>query len=418
MKKEKIFFMLCILSLSFMFMSSSVKADDNYEITVNPSSAGLGKYTKITIDVTDNLGVPQNGVLIGLDGCGVSTNGSSDSNGQILFSINPSSTGVINIYIGSETNIVTESITVSTWSLDVSSPASVNEGESFTVTVLKNSDSSPFEGATVMMAGIATYTTNSNGQVVVSAPQVSASLDYTISATADGYVSGSSTIRVIDVPMLLIMPPDNNVEAGSTFIISVYTNNGLAVVGTTVTFDGQTYITDISGEVSIVAPSIPDEYDITASHPGYIDSLETITIYPSNQVEVSHPKDDLEINEQFTIQVTSEEGLPIENATVYIQGKISSEVKTDSEGNAVITAPEDIGSFIVVIEGYNSDGDFFADTIVMSVGSSSSPGADDETKSDSDGEIGLEIFLILAVIIVFNVVIVTVFMLNKRKKTK
>jgi thermitase len=81
--------------------------------------------------------------------------------------------------------------------LTITASSQVDEGTTFTITV-KTVGGTTVQNASVnVFSGI--YTTNSNGQVSVTAPSVSTNIIYTITATKTGYAESSSTITVKNI---------------------------------------------------------------------------------------------------------------------------------------------------------------------------------------------------------------------------
>jgi len=158
----------------------------------------IGETTILEITVENESSDPLEDVYVGLYGCGINTNGTTDSSGLIAFSITPESTGEIHIDVGSEGNNITQFITVTNWALKVNtSPSTVFEGEKFTVDVVKQIEETPVEGALVTL-GTQTLITDSQGQVNFTAPDVDIDSQLLIIASSEGYIPGTNTIEIRD----------------------------------------------------------------------------------------------------------------------------------------------------------------------------------------------------------------------------
>lgn len=172
------------------------------EVTPSPQYVPLGQTSMVTLIATGR-GQNLEGILVGLDGCGLTfanNDGFTGPDGAAHFSITPSTTGNIDIHVIDEGRIVDTNIIVTSWALDINVDATVDEGDIFCVIVTDAVIGTPVEGAYVEMEGIATMMSDGNGQAMFEAPSVSSDTDYIITATKEGYLSDSSIIKVINLP--------------------------------------------------------------------------------------------------------------------------------------------------------------------------------------------------------------------------
>jgi hypothetical protein len=127
-----------------------------------------------------------------------------------------------------------------------------------------------------------TYTTTT-GTKTLTAPKVSTSLDYPITATADGYTDDTVTIKVLNVPKLKIILPSGKVYGTKDFVVTVADDEGQAIIGATVTFNGADYYTGAGGSLTLTAPDVKEtskDYTLTATFTGFESaSTATLTIY-------------------------------------------------------------------------------------------------------------------------------------------
>lgn len=111
-------------------------SSSTWSVDVSPSSILIGRTTQVELSLS---GYPYQNVYVGLNGCGIDTSGSTDSNGKVVFSLTPTTTGSILIDVGSEGNTVDESITVSVGNLTPSPPVPiisfVFDSDDYTITV-------------------------------------------------------------------------------------------------------------------------------------------------------------------------------------------------------------------------------------------------------------------------------------------
>ena len=174
-------------------------------VTPDPEYIPLGRTTKVYCTATGR-GDTLSGVFIRLHGQGFDQNSTTDVDGRVAFSVTPASTGNISIDVGETGRTLPDTVLyVVAWVIDVDVVAEVNEGEEFTVTVTKEGTTDVVVGATVTIKGIGTATTDANGQVTFTAPEVTSDRTYTIKVTAIGYAPDpdTNTITVVNIPKLI-----------------------------------------------------------------------------------------------------------------------------------------------------------------------------------------------------------------------
>ncbi len=234
----------------------------------------VGRTSTVNCEVTGR-GDYLEDVYVRLHGQGVDTNGTSDAQGTLTFSILPNTNGNISIDVGEEGRTIETVIVVTNWVLDTSTDSEVNEGDPFTVTVLKEGTTTEVTNAQVTFNSV----TDSEAPYTFTAPEVTSDRTYTITVTAEGYAPDPDglTITVINVPKLIISV-DDEVNTGATFEVAVAKDTGDACIGATVTFNGNTYKTKAGGVVTLTAPSTAGDYDITASFGSFGDGEATVTV--------------------------------------------------------------------------------------------------------------------------------------------
>jgi hypothetical protein len=257
--------------------------------TATPSPATIynDEATLVTITVTHPAtGSPLKGVRVGLDH-GMALNESilakfptdqfTDAAGKVQFSITAQASGNITIYMENETDPDNPFVIVAAARkpMTISNDPSVNEGNTFTI-------EAKYNGVLITDATV-TFTFNgqtwptTTGTATITAPTVSTSLTYPITATANGYTSVSSNIMVVNVPKLIVAI-SGDVKTGQTFTLTIADDMGSPVIGATVTFEGKTYTTGAGGTVTITAPSTAGSYPVSATFPGFGSVSSTVTV--------------------------------------------------------------------------------------------------------------------------------------------
>jgi len=253
--------------------------------TPTPAHIYIGEATSISVKITHPAtGAPLEGVRVGLDhGKNESTSKLSqlpddeftDALGVVIFGIESDGSGNITIYLENETDPDNPFIIVSSArkTMTVSTDASVDEVTAFTAQV-KDSNGALITGTTVTFTFAGNTYTTTTGSAQLTAPSVATSITYTITATAEGYNTPSTTIMVINVPKLTVITPSTNTKVYGTkaFTVTIADDEGDGIAGATVTFNGETYTSGANGLTELTAPDVKEEfanYDITATKTGF-----------------------------------------------------------------------------------------------------------------------------------------------------
>jgi hypothetical protein len=256
--------------------------------TPNPATIYLGEPTIVTITVVHPAtGTPLEDVRVGLDH-GMLLNESilaklptdlfTDANGQVTFSISADASGEVTIYVENETDPDNEFVIVAQARkpMTISVNPSVNEGKTFSVEAKSNGVLITDTPVTFTFDGQTWPTTT--GVATLTAPSISTSLTYPITATAEGYTTGAAAvIMILNIPKLIVVVT-GEVKAGQSFTLTIADDTGKPVTGATITFEGKTYKSGQNGAVTITAPSAEGTYPVTATFPGYEPLSDTITI--------------------------------------------------------------------------------------------------------------------------------------------
>lgn len=254
---------------------------------LNPDTIYLDQTNLVEVIATDREGNPIEDIYLTFNGFITYPEPVlTDEDGFAAFSINPAVSGRHNVTIIKELiwkagtldwkqmeddnkMVVTDTVLTATSfrNMVISVPASVNEGESFTVTLTRRATTNPVVGALVTF-NAETKTTGAQGTVTFDAPSVRTNLNYQITARATGYVDATATILVINLPQIYLSVPEDEVVAGERFEVIAGGDDGNNV-GIRVTFNGVTRITSATGSVTFTAPAEEGTYTVTATKEGY-----------------------------------------------------------------------------------------------------------------------------------------------------
>ncbi|MCX6666471.1 MAG: hypothetical protein NT038_10530, partial [Euryarchaeota archaeon] len=242
-------------------------------VTPDKTHVALGKTSTVNVDVTGR-GIKLSDVYVRLHGSSIDTNGTSDTTGRVSFSILPAATGNISIDVGEEGRTTETVIIVTGWVLAVTiDPVVVNEGQTFTVTALRDGTTTAVNDAQITFNGV-TKTTDATGKQTFEAPSVTGDRTYTVTVAADGYASDPDTlsITVVNVPTLYlsIEGGKNTIATGQSFTLVVGGDDGNSA-GIAVTFNSETKITAGDGKATFAAPTVDADtpYTVTATKDGY-----------------------------------------------------------------------------------------------------------------------------------------------------
>ncbi len=246
------------------------------DVSPSPGTLPYNEPAELQISVTGR-GTGLSGVLVnitipGLDG---EQSTQTDSEGIALFAFTPRTTGDIEIEIENRTSET--KVKVTAWKLYLDAPSLVDEQTAFSVTVRNATASGSAIDAAIITFNKETFTTGTDGKVTIPAdkvPSVTATRDFTIVATKEGYAEDTDVVTIVNVPMLIIVPPSEVPTAGSTFEVVVADDAGNAVIGATVTIveTGDTFTSGTQGIATITAPTDEGTYTVTATKTGFQDS--------------------------------------------------------------------------------------------------------------------------------------------------
>ena len=245
------------------------------DVSVSPKALPFNLVSNLEITITGRS-VGLSNVLVGIDvpGIPITLETSTDTNGKAIFAFKAPTTGKIIIMI--ENRVSDKTVLVTSWSLYIDAPIQVKEGETFTIQIRNGSaNGNEIIDALVVFAGnteIATYT--------FIAPIVSSDIEYTMKATLEGYVPASVNILVTNVPVLFVIVENINITIGSndgTFVVTIANDEGVAIIGATIIFNGREYTSSAGGIATLNTPGEEGNYEIIAYKDGF-ESSSPITV--------------------------------------------------------------------------------------------------------------------------------------------
>jgi len=254
-----------------------------------PANIYINEATTVIITVTHPAtNEPISGVWISLDNdkdqnstilAKIPSGKATDAAGQVSFALNAQASGNITIFIENQTDPDNAFVIVAGGRLPMSillTSPSANEGSTFTADI--KSGSTLVTGVTVTVTFAGTTTTTTDGHVTLTAPSVTTNLPYTITATALGYSDATAQVTILNVPKLIIAVLTSSIKAGQDFQVAVADDTGTAIIGATVTVQGQTVHTGAGGVATLKAPSTAGNYTVTATFGAFEQATQTISV--------------------------------------------------------------------------------------------------------------------------------------------
>jgi len=261
--------------------------------TPSPAIIYLGEATVVTITVTHPAtGAPLQDVRVGLDHgmelnetilAKLPTDQFTDSADKVQFSVTADASGNVTIYLENETDPDNEFVIIAQARspMTITLNPSVDEGKTFTAEAKSNGVL--ITGATVTFTFDGQTWPTTTGSATITAPTVSTSMAFPITATAEGYSTATGSIMILNIPKLIVAV-SGTVKAGQTFTMTIADDTGAPVIGATISFEGQTYTSGAGGVVTITAPSKEGSYPVTATFPGYDAVSATVTVGPGGGI--------------------------------------------------------------------------------------------------------------------------------------
>ena len=200
----------------------------------------------------------------------------TDSLGKANFAFVPMVPG--NIIVKIENRTSDTKILVTAWTLYIGAPDFVDEGQTFVIQIKNGSSSGPdVIDAYVIFAG-ETKTTD----YTFTAPSISSAIPMTITANKEGFPEVTKQITILNVPKLIIISNSTNISLKNkpyNMELIIADDEGRAIVGAIVTFNGATYMSGANGIVTILTPYEPESYTVEVSKEGFSNSSMILDFY-------------------------------------------------------------------------------------------------------------------------------------------
>jgi len=295
-----------------------------------------------------SVGKPVGDVLVNLSGAGISLDGVTNSNGEVVLQVNPPKTGAI-LAIARKSNYTEGSTTITSASqqtLSVSSSHSaVAVNVPMYVTFTVTAGGSRVNDALVSLSGAASGSgiTNQDGKaILLVTPGTSDTI--TVSVSRTGYAGGSTTITSTGIQSLSIKSNPATVTAGvPEFVTFTVTSGSNAVAESTVTLTGAVSgsgITNQNGQVILFVNSTGGGITATATKNGFSTGSMSLGVSGSGQKSLAIIASPSSLTNWVTTYVTftvTSAGSAVSGATVTVSGGgISTDGITNSAGQVML----------------------------------------------------------------------------------
>ena len=286
-----------------------------------------------------------NGKLFYTDESGIADITAPPVTEDTLYSISASKEG----YVSAESSItVLDNESLEELQLALFAPSSVEESESFQVTI--TADSSPVEGVMLSFSDD-TFYTNEQGIANILAPIVNSNKSILLSAYKSDYLSDETYVLVIntdsEIYPELVISSDSSVNEDESFTVSVSSEDDY-IEDVLVSFNDDSSYTNSNGQVTFTAPSVESKtyFTITASKEGYISDSKTISVL-----------DELETN---IVLISPNGGENLSGVTEIVWNVLNppaQNIENPSESllEASICYKKDTGSWVIIAEDINAN---------------------------------------------------------------
>ena len=326
--------------------TSFITSTAGLDVSASPVSITSGVSTFVTFSVT-GIGKPVAGAALNVSGSGVSLEGVTDANGQIVLQMNPPNAGKITAnatkagYVDGSTTInsagqQTLSVSSGQSTLTVSVPVYVT----YTVTA----GGSAVQDAVVTLSGAATGTgiTNPDGKtVILTTPFATGTI--TVNANKTGFGAGSTTVAAVSTQSLNVVASPSTITAKNpTYVTFTVTSGNNFINEALVSLTGATSgngITNQNGQTIILVNS-PGIGTITASasKTGFTTGSTTFTAAGQQKLSLTASPSNITngVATYVTFTVTSS-GLAISGAVVSVSGGgINTDGMTNTAGQVTL----------------------------------------------------------------------------------
>lgn len=324
----------------------SIMATPGLLINANPTSITSNTPSYVTFSVS-SVGKPVTGADLNLTGAGISLDGLTNNNGEIVFQLNTPMTGNI-VAVAKKADFSDGSTTISSTSqptLSVSSShSSVTINVPMYVTFTVTAGGSPVNDALVSLTGTASGSgiTNPEGKAILLVTPSGAGT-ITASANRTGYAGGSTAITSTGAQALSVATNPTSVTAGvPSYVTFTVTSGSNAVSDSTVTLTGMASgsgVTNPNGQVILYVNSTSSgAITATATKNGY--SAGSVSLSAIGQQSLGVTASPANITNgvaTYVIFTVTSGGSALGGATLSVSGGgISTDGVTNSAGQATL----------------------------------------------------------------------------------
>ncbi|NJD53166.1 MAG: hypothetical protein FIB07_09900 [Candidatus Methanoperedens sp.] len=326
--------------------TSTMIAIPGLVISATPTLLTSNTASFVTFSAS-SFGKPVGDVLVNLSGAGISLDGVTNSNGEVVLQLNPPKTGAI-LAIARKQNYTEGSTTITSTSqqtLSVSSSHSavtVNAPTYVTFTV--TAAGSAVNDALVSLSGMASGSgiTNQYGKAILLVTPGAAGT-ITVSASRTGYAGGSTTITSTGLQSLSITSNPATVTAGiPVYVTFTVTSGGNAVAESAVTLTGAVSgsgITNQNGQVILFVNSTgTGGITAIATKNGFSTGSMSLGVSGQQSLTITaNPSSLTNWVTTYVIFTVTSAGSAVSGATVTASGGgVGGEGVTDSEGHVTL----------------------------------------------------------------------------------
>ncbi|MBN1280657.1 MAG: hypothetical protein JXA00_03320 [Candidatus Thermoplasmatota archaeon] len=160
-------------------------------------------------------------------------------------------------------------------------PTEVDENAWFEVTV--TADNTPIANVTMSFITLV-YLTNESGAVRLQAPRVEPTQNKSVLLTAEkeGFNATTCQVTIKNIPQLFALVTSSYISENTFFTLTVVDEQGLIVDNVTVTYQNQSYSTDLNGTVPLSTPGVrkSETYEIHVEKSGFLPNTIAINVSP------------------------------------------------------------------------------------------------------------------------------------------
>ncbi|VVB87160.1 Carboxypeptidase regulatory-like domain protein [uncultured archaeon] len=326
--------------------TSSIQSIAGLDVSASPSSITSGTATFITFMV-NSMGKPVTGTSVNVSGAGITLEGITGSNGQVIIQINAPNTGRINAtarkagYADGSTSVTSVSqqvlgVSSSQNTLTVNVPVYVT----FTVTA----GGTPVADAGISLSGAATGDgiTNPDGKaIILVTPQTTGTI--TASASKIGFAGGSGTITSTGSQSLSVSVSPSSITALTPAFVTFTVKSGNNFISeSTVTLTGAASGNGVTNQngIAIIQVNTTGAGTITAtaSRMGYTAGSTTFSAAGQQTMSVSASPANITNGVATFVTFTVKSGSnAVSGATVSVSGGgITADGMTNSAGQATM----------------------------------------------------------------------------------